>query len=324
MPKTVKVPEINLTLDLDKLQEINQSGEGTIYKIDDSWVIKIFLDPEGEQREKIRIMEKSFSQDNSPWSGLKSIATIPEYLARNENGKIVGYLMKNLQGWMEINNLYDEDFCKESNISIKIILWIFGLLHEALEKIHKNGYAVGDLNGSNILVSPFKTDLNVRIVDTDSWTINRPDLGINFCPLVQDPEVTHPDHLKAQQNGKPIPPFLPKHDWWTFTYLMAKCLTKRDPFEEGNFWNLESEERRQSGKTTMHAGIVMNRDAAIRHLQIGIVLKHFMKRWLSCTKEGIFPINLLKANYAEMSYCPSCKIEVNKRLTLCPSCAVLL
>ena len=319
----INIPEIRLSAKLSTLKEINQSGEGIIYRIDDKHVLKVFFDQD-VKNEKILTLEKAFHQKTSIWQNVKPFAAVPEYLAKNEKGQTVGYVMENLEGWLELNELYDEDLCNKSDIRIKTILHIFGLLHEALENIHSDGFVVEDLNGSNILLSPFGTDLAIKIVDTDSWSINLPNLEIKFNPTVQDPEVIHPDHLKAQLEGKAIPPFLPKHDWWAFSYLLSKCLTKRDPFEEGNFWNLDPEQRRQAGKTTMHADIIINRDMAIRHLQIGITLKHFIKRWLACSKEGVFPINLLKATHQEMSTCKNCKIEVNSRLTSCPNCSVLL
>lgn len=323
MLQTVKVPEIKLSIDIDKLQQINQSGEGTIFNSpDSSWVIKIFHDPQKEQAEKIKILEKCFSQKEKLWAGLKSVATTPEFLARDESGKIVGYLMKNCSGWTTINSLYD------GKTAIKDVLKIFINLHNTLSLIHKNGLVIGDLNGKNILYSLMAdTNFQIQIVDTDSWTINRPDLGINYCPMVQDPEVIHPDHLRAQSNGVSLPSFIPKHDWWVFSYLLTKCLTGSDPFEQGNFLDLSDTDRRQRGLSAMHSGA--NLDSPLYYalyLRIGIPMKHLLKRWLSTSQSGIFPLALLESTMQETINCPNCQREINGRLTLCPypDCTKLL
>lgn len=325
MPQViVHVPEIGFRQDLSLsyLKQICSGGEGTVYLLDDSWVMKIFHDPEREQAEKIKILEKCFFQKEKLWSGLKSIATIPEFLARDGNGKIVGYLMKNCNGWTTINNLYD------GKTTIRDVLAIFINLHNTLSLIHENGFIVGDLNGKNVLFSQLEgTKLQIQIVDTDSWTINRPDLGMSYCPLIQDLEVIHPDHLKAQNDGRPLPPFLPKHDWWIFSYLLTKCLTGSDPFEQGNFLNLPDTKRRQEGFSAMHSGI--NLDSPLYYaiyLRTGIPLKHLLKRWLSRSQEGVFPIALLKSTMQEIENCSHCQREINNRLTLCPypDCGQLL
>lgn len=321
---TVRVPEISLLLEINKLKEISSGGEGTIYEIDNDWALKIFHDPWKQQAEKIKILEKAFSQKEKLWVNLRSVATVPEYLVRNEDGKIIGYLMKNCQGWNTLNCLYD------GQTKIKDVLGVFIKIHNALCAIHENGLTVGDLNGKNIIYSGLEKDQpQIRIVDLDNLTINRPDIGINFCPLMQDPEVIHPDHLKAQKNGTPLPSFLPKHDWWIFAYLLTKCLTGSDPFEQGNFMNLDISdmERRQEGLLAMHKGINLGSPIYYSlYLRIGIPLKHFLKRWLSRSEEGIFPINLLENTMQEMMECPSCKKEINGRLTICPfpNCEQLL
>lgn len=322
MSQTVKVPEINLSLSLDKLQQINQGGEGTIYSIDSSWVIKIFHDPLKEQAEKIRILEKCFSQKERLWSELEYVATIPKHAATNANGKIIGYVMENRTGWLELNTLYD------GKGSLRVVLGLFADLHGALCAIHKRGFAVGDLNGGNILFSRLtNTGSMIQIIDTDSWSIDRPDLGVIHKPMIQDPEVIHPEHLKAQNDGRPLPSFLPKHDWWIFAYLLTKCLTGSDPFEQGNFLGLSDTQRRQEGLSAMHKGADLGSSLYYAlYLRMGLPLKHLLKRWLSRSQEGVFPIALLESTMQEIENCPHCQREINNRLALCPypDCGQLL
>lgn len=322
MSQRINVPGLNLKIDLGAAQEINSAGEGTIYRIDNSWVLKVFHEPE-KQRSKIANMEKSFSQKDNPWHKLKNFATIPEYFAKNDTGQTIGYLMQNCEGWSELNKLYTES----PSISLKTVFLAFSKLHAALSASHDQGFVIGDLNGRNILISAFNSNMQVRIIDTDSWGINRPDLGLSYGPSALDPEVTHPGRLIAQEQNKPLPPFSPKHDWWAFAYLMTKCLTKRDPFEQGDFWAMGAEERRKAGLTTVHSGVNLGsaKNYAL-HLRIGIALKHLLKRWLSCSEEGEFPLPLIENAMNELINCPRCREEVNGRLTVCPfpGCTSLL
>lgn len=321
MPRKI-INVLGSTINLDGLKEINSGGEGTIYRIDDDWVLKIFSEPE-KQQEKIEKLTKSFMRDESPWHKIKNFATVPEYPVKNSANQVIGYLMKNCQGWNELTELYT----KNSSISLKIILLAFKRLHGALRNIHEQGFVIGDLNSSNVLISTFGDNMQIRVIDTDSWGISRPDLGFSWGPSALNPEVIHPERLIAQEQGKPLPSFSPKHDWWVFAYLMTKCLTKCDPFEQGAaiFWDLGAEARRQVGLTAMHSGISLGSvKNHARHLCIGVTLKHFLKRWLSCSEEGVFPISLIDDTRQEIINCPQCSEEVNERLTLCPYCANLL
>jgi serine/threonine protein kinase len=323
MSQKITVPELNLTFNLDSAQVINSGGgEGAIYRIDNSRAIKVFHEPEN-QKNKIANLEKTFSQKENPWIKLKTFATVPEFLAKDSSGQVVGYLMQNCEGWNELNTLYAED----PSISLKTILLVFSKLHQALSAFHDQGFIIGDFNGSNILLNTFNGNVQLRAIDTDSWGINRPDLGLSFGPSALDLEVIHPERLIAQEQGKTLPPFSAKHDWWAFTYLLTKCLTKRDPFEQGDFWGLGAEERRKAGLAAFHNGVNLGsaKNYAI-HLRIGITLKHFLKRWLSCSEGGKFPLSLIENTITEIINCPRCKEEVNGRLTLCPfpDCAQLL
>lgn len=324
MSQRVTVPSLKMILDLGAAQEIagGSGGEGTVYRIDSSRVIKVFHDPE-KQKAKSANLAKAFSQKDNPWQKLRNFATVPEYLAENDKGQVVGYLMQNCEGWFELNELYAEN----PDLGLKTVLMAFGKIHRALSASHDQGFIVGDLNGRNILISAFDASMQVRIIDTDSWGIKRPDLGLLYGPSALDPEVAHPERLIAQEQSKQLPPFSSKHDWWAFTYLMTKCLTKRDPFEQGDFWALGAEERRKAGLTTIHSGVNLGSpENYALHLRIGIALKHLLKRWLSCSEEGIFPFLLIESAMNEIIRCPRCKEEVNGRLTVCPfpNCAKLL
>jgi len=297
-------------------------GEGAVYRIDAGRAMKIFHEPE-KQKEKIGDLEKLFRLNGkNPWPGLASIATVPEYLATDIDRKTIGYVMQNLQGWRDLNRLYAED----SGVSLKGVLNIFAKLHRAISACHDAGFVIGDLNGSNVLISALGDDAEVRIIDTDGWGMDRPDLGVSHGPYALDPEAIHPLRLRATEMNLPLPPFTPKEDWWTFTYLLTKCLTNRDPFEDGayEFWDvggdvLSAEDRRMMGRAAMHSGIDLGpAEEYARHLRMGIPLKHIIKRWLSCALEGPFPFSLIEATMGEMILCPNCGEEIHGRLVICP------
>ena len=306
--------------DLSNLKEMNQSGEGTIYETDQDWVLKIFHDPEGSQAGKIDILSKCSSKRTALWDGLRSVATVPEWFVQNEQGKTVGYLMKRIPGSKTLQSLYNGS-------SIKDTLQSFISLHASLSMMHKQGFAVGDLNGGNIMLCQDGNGMKAWLIDTDSWTINRPDLGIVYCPMIQNQEVLHPDHLSAKATGQALPAFIPKHDWWIFSYLLTKCLAGSDPFEHGSFFNFSDTDRRKMGYTAMHRGVDLGSpEEYAAYVRMGIPMKHLLKRWLSIAQTGPFPINLLQSTLEELIRCPNCRREINGRLVLCPypDCTTML
>ncbi len=322
MKQKIVIKRLNIAYTVDDSHQIGDGGEGMIYHINDSQAMKIFHEPEN-QTVKIGNLEKLFQLNGTnPWPGLAPFATVPEYLATDTGGKTIGYMMQNLRKWVELNTLYVEN----SGVSLKGVLDIFAKLHQALKAAHDSGFVIGDLNSSNILISALKDDAEVRIIDTDGWGIHRTDLGLSYEPSALHPQVVHSEWLRAKTAGLPTPTFAPRHDWWVFAYHLARCLTKRDPFEQGAFWDAEdsnimdAEKRRVQGLTAAHRGVHLGDKAVYyaHHLRLGIPLKYILKRWLSCSQEGIFPLELLNATRNEILRCPNCGEEINRRLIMCP------
>lgn len=93
-------------------------------------------------------------------------------------------------------------------------------LAAALSALHSSGYVAGDLNESNVLVTP--TAL-VTLIDTDSFQVNEDRAGsrvVHPCP-VGKPEYTPPE-LQGQQLGEVIRQ--PDHDAFGLAVLIFQLL----------------------------------------------------------------------------------------------------
>jgi hypothetical protein len=93
-------------------------------------------------------------------------------------------------------------------------------LAAALSALHSSGYVAGDLNESNVLVTP--TAL-VTLIDTDSFQVREERMGslvMHPCP-VGKPEYTPPE-LQGQQLGEIVR--LPDHDAFGLAVLIFQLL----------------------------------------------------------------------------------------------------
>ncbi len=139
-------------------------GEGEIYFVQNhpEYLIKIYKEEklqgkEEKIREMIPLCPNSF----------KNFAAPPLESLYNSRGKFVGFLM-NLVDGERIHDLY---WMKERQNKFPNARWNFLIrvalnLFRAANSLHKEGFIIGDINESNILVST--TDATIKLVDFDS------------------------------------------------------------------------------------------------------------------------------------------------------------
>ncbi|MGB3509011.1 MAG: DNA-binding protein [Microcoleaceae cyanobacterium] len=207
---------------LDTQNSIGGGGEGRIYPVrqDSSLVAKIYHKPSDEDADKLTVM---FSHPpDAPMAAEHSAIAWPVDLLRTINSKqqIIGFLMPRVSRASPIHIFYNPRNRREQKP-----LFNYRYLHRtarnlvaAVNALHNSGYAIGDVNESNILVTD--TAL-VTLVDTDSFQVRDPyTLEIYRCP-VGKPEFTPPELQGQSFRGVDRQP---EHDLFGMAVLIFQLL----------------------------------------------------------------------------------------------------
>lgn len=207
---------------LDTQNSIGGGGEGRIYPVlqDPSLVAKIYHKPTNEDADKLTVM---FSHPpDAPMAAEHSAIAWPVDLLHtiNSKQKIIGFLMPRVFRAEPIHIFYNPRNRREQKP-----LFNYRYLHRtarnlvaAVNALHKSGYAIGDINESNILVTD--TAL-VTLVDTDSFQVCDPyTLEVYRCP-VGKLEFTPPE-LQGQ-SFRDVDR-LPEHDLFGVAVLIFQIL----------------------------------------------------------------------------------------------------
>ena len=179
---------------LDTQNPIGVGGEGRIYSVlqNPSLVAKIYHKPTDEDVDKLTVMF-SHPPDVPMGNGHSAIAWPVDLLCSTKNKQqIVGFLMPRVSRAQPLHIFYNPRNRREQKP-----LFNYLYLHRtarnlvaAVNALHNSGYAIGDVNESNILVTD--TAL-VTLVDTDSFQVRDPyTQEIYRCP-VGKPEFTPPE-----------------------------------------------------------------------------------------------------------------------------------
>jgi len=335
------VDDKQVKCDLASLKKIGEGGEGAIYAIErdiytnsNLQCIKILTNPDAE---KIAVITHAAKTSRHVWQTLDGYATTPLFLVYDETGKQVrGYGMHRLGGWRNLGNIGDimtKGGAKRAGVGMKETAQIFLDLQRAVALAHKQGFIIGDFNSSNVLFrkelfqllpSPsWGREYKVTLIDTDSWSINRPDLGLVYFPgIVDKMELYHPDYLRADLEGNAHPQANESHDWWAFSYLLWKALTKHDPFTGGEIHG----ETTKSRLANIMAGIDSQLDfdtdpeIALSTLRLGPVMQNTLNRFLTLKFQRAFPALLIEQFIGEICTCPQCEEEMSRSAVFCPGC----
>jgi DNA-binding helix-hairpin-helix protein with protein kinase domain len=166
---------------------IGLGGEATVFKIAGSpdFVAKIYTAPQPEQADKVAWMRDHPPDDPARDLNHASIAW-PSDLLYDPEGLFAGYIMPRIHGAVGLLDVFNP---RRRNLTLPNFNEIY--LHRtarnlasALGALHERDYIVGDLNESNIMVTP--TTL-VTMIDTDSFQVRaRTRLGrpiVFRCPV---------------------------------------------------------------------------------------------------------------------------------------------
>ena len=175
------------------VENLKAGGEGAIYKvdIDSNLVAKLYLNGKLTKRKEAKI--STLISKKIKISGV----CLPTEFVYNEARECVGYLMPFVKGIP----LDASVFRGEKGFKRHFSTWTRNDLIDlcitivaTIQKLHKKGIIIGDINGSNILV---ETPTKVNFVDTDSFQVD----GFP-CPVGKE------DYTAPEIQGKKYDSFL--------------------------------------------------------------------------------------------------------------------
>ncbi len=211
-------------------QELSRGGEGIIYAIpaQPDRVAKLYTKPAEHPVAKLAWMQANPPQDPSVSSGHSSIAW-PMDLLYSLAGTFIGFSMPYVRNTAPMLSVFNP---RLRAATLPDFNWRY--LHRAarnlalaISALHARDYIVGDLNESNILVTP--TAL-VTLIDTDSFQV-RARAAVRgparaSAPVVYYCPVGRPEYTPPELQGKPFHNLLrqPEHDRFGLGVLIFQLL----------------------------------------------------------------------------------------------------
>lgn len=170
-------------------REVGRGGEGAVYELQSHYgfVVKLYTEPLTEEKtDKLRHMVGMRTPT------LESYAAWPTDLVK-QNGAIVGFVMKKLQGYVPLHMIFSPMDRKKMfpDKGYHFLAHVARNLATAFYKLHEAGLVVGDVNEGNILIS--STGL-VAFIDCDSFQVKGDD---HYYCEVGVPRYTPPELLEA-------------------------------------------------------------------------------------------------------------------------------
>ncbi len=171
---------------------LGSGGEAKIYNLAEDWrlVAKLWHKPRLDQAAKVRAMLLNKPTDPSTDSQHVSIAWPHGIITlMGCPTEVVGFVMPKVSGMRPMLEFYNPKTRREKCpfFTYSYLIRTARNLAVAVRALHERGYVIGDLNESNVLVSP--TAL-VTVVDTDSFQVWDPQKQEMHRCRVGKPELT--------------------------------------------------------------------------------------------------------------------------------------
>jgi DNA-binding helix-hairpin-helix protein with protein kinase domain len=200
---------------------LGRGGEASIYTVAGrtDWAAKIYHNPSDEHAGKLAAMLAA-PPVAPPQAGQHVAVAWPmsRLLERGDEGRVVGYLMPRLDNAHLIWEIYNpgvrRDICPHFHYGS--LLRTARNLAAVVNTLHECGYVLGDLNESNVLVSP---QGQVTLIDVDSFQTPAAD-RLYRC------RVGRPEYTPPELQGVAFADVdrLPQHDAFALAVLIFQLL----------------------------------------------------------------------------------------------------
>lgn len=209
-------------------QSIGKGGEADVFLLTDGRALKIYKSPDHpdyvgspheQQGARLRLTEQQEKLPTFP-KGLPAHVVVPEAIATDSRGKIIGYAMEFLPG-TEALLRYGERSFRQNGISNQMVGEIFLDLYTTVSGIHAAKVVIGDFNDLNVLVN----GTDAFVIDADSFQFGK-FLCHVFTTRFVDPLLCDP------KESRPIldKPYTSESDWYSYLIMLVRSLLYVDPY----------------------------------------------------------------------------------------------
>jgi hypothetical protein len=205
-------------------ETVGGGGEATVYRVLDypESLAKIYEPaPRDGQERKLAWMQTNPPDDPTLAQGHTSIAW-PLDLLYDRRNHFIGYLMRFIRNAVSLLEVFNPRLRAQTlpTFDARYLHRTARNLAVALDALHARGYVVGDLNESNVMVTPTAM---VTLIDTDSFQVRVRHFGRTVtypCP------VGKPEYTPPELQGRPLSDTrqYPEHDCFGLAVLIFQLL----------------------------------------------------------------------------------------------------
>ena len=204
--------------------EVGRGGEAAVYKlaIQPALLAKIYhRPPRDDYQLKLAWMQANPPVDPTQPQGHASIAW-PNELLYDQNNNLVGYMMVNVQNAVPLLHVFNPRLRAKTlpTFNRRYLHRTARNLAAALGALHAVNYVIGDLNESNIMVTPSAL---VTMIDADSFQVQR---RVGSKPFLHPCPVGKPEYTPPELQGKTFSETArqPEHDRFGLAVLIFQLL----------------------------------------------------------------------------------------------------
>lgn len=205
-------------------QELGRGGEAIVYKlaVQPALLAKIYHGPTRDGYEdKLAWMQANPPDDPTRAQGHASIAW-PNDLLYNSSGQLAGYIMVNVQNAVPLLLVFNPRSRAKTlpSFNRRYLHRAARNLAAALGALHASNYIVGDLNESNVMVTPSAL---ITLIDADSFQVQR---RVGSKPILHPCPVGKPEYTPPELQGKTFAqvPRQSEHDRFGLGVLIFQLL----------------------------------------------------------------------------------------------------
>ncbi|MGI0483118.1 protein kinase domain-containing protein [Geminocystis sp. CENA526] len=270
--------------DIILLDQIANSGEGEVWTTNWSRMLaKIYHHPTSDRFAKLEVMISHQPDDPNKQLKHNSFA-FPQSLIKDNKGNLIGFLMPQIIGGIELINLYSPRIRKSKKLEVD---WHF--LHSVafniasiMAAIHREGYIIGDIKPQNILVN---SQALPSFIDTDSFQVRHPYRDQIYHCLVGTEGYTPPELIGKDFHN--IEQYI-YHDNFRLGVLIYQLLFSYHPFSLGN-WQGAGDKPEQNDLIKQGIWIESDHNLLIHNhntIPLNIVHPALQKLFKKCFNDG--------------------------------------
>ncbi|MGH8651206.1 MAG: hypothetical protein ACREUI_00340 [Burkholderiales bacterium] len=313
-------------------------AEAKIHKIDaeivfstgmvrEQQVLKLFREPDDPRyqhdqnarnaaEKRLKYHRLYAKLENFP-ENLPQRVIVPQEIARDSNGTIVGYSMQFMaKAELFKEYVHNRDFRdglgrNHSDIVNNIILPVFRDLHHTISELHKKDVIIGDFNDANVLIEEDRA----YIIDADSFQF-----GIYPCELYK-PEFLDPALMNQRSEGI-VKLYGKKYtadsDWYVYNIMLMQNLLFVGPYAGkviSHNKKITEKIRREQHLNIFHPDVRYSNKDNFHHKILPDDLREYFFKVFGEDKRGNFPACLLDMCWKK---CTSCGVEHARER--CPNC----